>query len=151
MSYPGSLEDKQAVTEVCHRYALAVDTKDWAMLATCFQPKANAFFEGLDACHGYPAIEKMIIGNIEPLTSSQHLIGNALVGVEGDSATASCYLQAQHRKDGVRGGDLFTYAGRYENTFVRTPEGWRIVELKLHTMWRAGNGAVLDGDDEAQA
>jgi hypothetical protein len=31
-----------------------------------------------------------------------------------------------------------TFGGRYEDEFVRTEAGWRIVHRTLHTMWMTG-------------
>lgn len=138
-----TVQDKQDIAEVCYRYGVAVDNRDWALLSSCFLPDANAFYEGLPACHGYQAIEDTCNRALSPLSGSQHLIGNVLVQLDGDTATAQCYVQAQHVKLGTEGGDLFVFAGRYRDTLVRTPAGWKITERFLDAMWTDGNPAVL--------
>jgi len=47
------LLDKQAITETCYRYGIALDSRDWATLATCFTPDAGAFYTGLPPAVGY--------------------------------------------------------------------------------------------------
>jgi hypothetical protein len=143
MSDPNSvLADKQAITEVLFRYGYALDGRDWAQLRSCFQPDVVGYYGG-DPLRGYEAIEQLCRVTLEPLSVSQHLIGNAMVSVEGDEATSSCYLHAQHVLPGTEGGEQFVFAGRYLDRLVRTPDGWRIAERTLQAMWTSGNAAVI--------
>ena len=139
-----ALRDRQVIAEVCYRYAFALDARDWAALRTCFTADATAYYRDQNPTHGYPAIETRIRSALAPLSSTQHLIGNVLVtltlaGAEADSV---CYLQAQHVRPGTDGGDTFVIAGRYLDRFVRTPDGWRIAQRRLETIWTDGNPAV---------
>jgi ketosteroid isomerase-like protein len=139
----GALRDKQAITEICHRYAIALDSGDWTALATCFTPDATAHYRTGAPSRGYPAIEARVRGALAPLSASQHLIGNVLITLDGDAADSVCYLQAQHVRPGTPGGDTFIVAGRYLDRFVRTPAGWRIALRRLEIAWTQGNPAVL--------
>ena len=137
--------DRQAVVDVCITYALALDSRDWTLLRTCFTPDAVAEYEGLGEKRGMDAIEETCRGALEPLKASQHFLGNHLVSIQGDEATSTCYLQAQHVKKGLPGGELYTVAGRYDDDLVRTPAGWRISRRRLTVAWTDGNPAVLGG------
>lgn len=62
---------------------------------------------------------------------SRHICTNVIVNVDGDSATALCYL-VNFRHDSETGvaekpapADVPKYVGEYHDTFVRTPEGWK--------------------------
>jgi ketosteroid isomerase-like protein len=143
MSDLDALLDKQAITEACYRYGIALDSRDWSRLATCFTPDAEAYYMDLPPCHGYQAIEDTCRGALSPLTATQHLIANVTVDLDGDEANSICYLQAQHVKTGTPGGDNFIIAGRYLDVFVRTAEGWRIRERRLEAIWTDGNPAVV--------
>jgi hypothetical protein len=136
------LEDKQAIADVLHRYGYALDGRDWALLRTCFLPDVVGYYGG-DPLRGYDAVEQLCRTTLEPMSVSQHLIGNVYVTVDGDTADATCYLHAQHVLPDTPGGDQFIFAGRYLDKLVRTPEGWRIAERTLEAMWTAGNAAVL--------
>ncbi|MCU0260347.1 MAG: nuclear transport factor 2 family protein [Ilumatobacteraceae bacterium] len=141
------LLDRQAIIDVTIAYTWALDTKDWDALDDVFLPDATADL-GLPHTHiGRDAIKERISGALGPLDDSQHLIGNHDVRIDGDTATCRCYLHAQHvlhaAADEGTGGPLFVVAGRYEDRFVRTPEGWRIAYRTLITMWTAGNVAVV--------
>jgi len=140
-----ALLDKQEITELCYRYALVLDGRDWTGLTAVFTPDASAFYLDKPACHGYQAIEDTVREALTPMTRSQHLISNVVVRLDGDQAESSCYLQAQHVKAGTPGGDNFIIAGRYDDKLVRTPDGWRIRERWLAMTWTEGNPAVAGG------
>lgn len=139
------LLDEREITKLCHRYATALDNKDWALLRSCFLSSAVAVYEGIGECSGYDAIEALCRSALGPLTRTQHLIGNVYVVVDGREATCQCYLQAQHVKEGTADGDLFVLAGRYSDALVRTEDGWRIAHRTLTTWWTNGNPAVVAG------
>lgn len=145
MSDLDELLDKQAITETCYRYGIALDSRDWATLRTCFTEDAKAIYRGLEPCQNYQDIEDRCRAVLEPLTASQHLIGNVTVELEGDEAACVSYLQAQHVKAGTPGGDNYIIAGRYDDRLVRTADGWRMSERRLEILWTDGNPAVVGG------
>lgn len=138
-----SLVDASAIRDVCTRYATALDDRDWELLSTCFTKDAVTVYEGIGECSGYDAIEELCKQALTPLTRTQHLLGNFASDVDGDLATAQCYLQAQHVREGTDGGDTYVIAGRYTDRLVRTDDGWRISWRRLETWWTDGNPAVV--------
>ena len=138
------LLDERDITRLCYRYGSTLDDRDWAGLRTCFTDDAVTEYEGLGEFAGYEAIEKVCQAALVPLDRSHHMIGNVVVQVDGDTATAQCYLHAQHVKAGTPGGDLYVIAGRYTDTLARTPAGWRFTRRRLETWWTDGNPAVLE-------
>jgi SnoaL-like protein len=136
------LLDRQEIAELCVRYTFALDTRDWALLADCFAP-APAFVHPGGRLDGFDAILGRTSEALDPLTGTQHLLGNISVEVDGDAARSSCYFHAQHVRTGTPGGDLYVIAGRYQDTHVRTDAGWRIAERVQTYLWRAGNRAVV--------
>lgn len=137
------LVDRQAVMDVCTTYALALDARDWERLRLCFTDDAVADYGGT-VNQGYDAIEQTCRTALEPLSASQHLIGNHLVSVDSDRATSTCYFQAQHVMPGLPEGSTYVVAGRYDDELARTSSGWRIARRTLSVMWTSGNPAVLE-------
>ena len=135
-------DDRQAIVDVCTSYALALDSRDWERLRRCFTDDAVADYGGASS-DGYPTIEQTCRQALEPLSASQHLLGNHLVRVDGERAESTCYFQAQHVMSGLQGGSDYIVAGRYDDRFLRTGEGWRIAHRKLTVMWTSGNPEVL--------
>ena len=84
-------------------------------------------------------------GALESLDASQHLLGNVVAHVDGDTARAVSYFQAQHVRAGTPGGDTYIIAGSYTDTLARTPDGWKIAERVQVYLWRQGNRAVVRG------
>ncbi len=135
------LADRLAIIDVTVDYCWALDTKSWDALDEVFTADATADLgRPLD---GRESIKARIRHALEHLDDSQHLVATHQVRVLGDEATCRCYLQAQHVRGDVDGGDTFMYAGRYEDRFVRTADGWRIQHRDLVPMWTAGNPAVV--------
>jgi ketosteroid isomerase-like protein len=142
----GHLLDLRDIADLLHRYARALDDKDWSLLATCFTTDAVALYgEVLGRQEGFAAIEKVCRAALGHLDSSQHIIANPEIAIDGDTATARCYVHAQHTKAGTPGGDNMTIGGTYLDRLVRTAEGWRICERELRFLWQEGNQAVLGG------
>lgn len=140
------LLDLQEIIDLLHRYACALDEKDWPLLATCFTADAVALYgEALGRQEGFAAIENVCRAALGHLDSSQHMISNPEIQVEGDTATARCYVHAQHTKAGTPGGDNVTIGGTYLDELVRTADGWRIRHRELRFLWQEGNQAVLGG------
>lgn len=135
------LVDRQAIVDVTIAYCWALDSHEWDALDNVFTPDATAALG--HEVDGIEAIKARVREALEPLDASQHFVGTHEVRVSGDHATCRCYLQAQHVRGGVDGEDTFMFAGRYEDEFVRTADGWRIQRRDLIAMWTAGNPAVL--------
>lgn len=141
-----SLQAKQEITEILFGYGYALDAGDWAGLRACFAPDVVGHYGG-DPIEGYEGIEQMCRTTLEPLSASQHLIGNVVVVLDASDptrATSTCYLHAQHVRPGAEGGDQFIFAGRYLDELVRTAEGWRITVRTLDAMWTSGNPGVIE-------
>lgn len=136
------LADRAAISDLCTRYTTALDTKDWAMLRSCFAPEPVFTHPG-GRLEGFEAILGRTSAALTPLTRTQHLLGNLIATVDRDTARSSCYFHAQHVRTGTPGGELYVIAGRYDDSLVRTPDGWRITERVQTYLWRSGNGAVV--------
>lgn len=137
------LVDERDIVRVALTYCRALDSCDWELLASVFAPDATARLGSTTELTGTDEIVGRCRDALGDLELSHHLVGNHEVVVDGDSATHRCYLHAQHVRTLAEGGSNFVVAGRYEDHFVRTGDGWRIADRELITMWTAGNPAVI--------
>jgi uncharacterized protein (TIGR02246 family) len=137
-----ALRDHREITALCARYATALDTKDWPLLATCFADDPVFVHPG-GRLDGFAAILARTAAALTPLDRTQHLLGNITPDVDGDSARCRCYFQAQHVRAGTPGGETYLIAGEYADRLVRLDSGWRIAERVQSYLWRAGNRAVV--------
>jgi 3-phenylpropionate/cinnamic acid dioxygenase small subunit len=137
------LADRIEIGELLARYSTALDDRDWPLLADVFLPDAVCDYGSLGNPRGVDEITTLVRRTINDLDATQHLVGNVVVKVHGDEATADCYLISQHIRKGTPGGDHYLLGGRYSDRVVRTPAGWRIAHRTLHRMWTSGNRDVV--------
>jgi 3-phenylpropionate/cinnamic acid dioxygenase small subunit len=138
------LTDKQEIVELLYTYAAGLDSRDWELLGSVFVEDGVADYTHLElgVNTGREAIVGLCRDTLVNFDATQHLIGNPLVVLAGDRATARCSFQAQHRLVGAPGGDNFIVAGTYEDELVRTPDGWRIARRTLIPSWFEGNATI---------
>ena len=133
------LYDRMEIIDTINRYATSVDTRDWDLFLTCYTDEMNAdmvsigFSEPMDM----PAREflEIIKGAVDPFESTQHIISNHVIDIDGDNATCVCYLQAQHFRQDDTGAHALLIGGYYANSLIRTPAGWRINKYKVVKTW----------------
>lgn len=77
------------------------------------------------------------------LGSHQHLLGPAVVAVDGAEARASAHVVATHVLDGDAGSP-WVVGGTYRFVLRRDGERWRITELTLDTRWQTGDSGLLE-------
>jgi ketosteroid isomerase-like protein len=138
--------DRVAVLEVVASYATALDTKNWSLLETLFAPDATVSFgSSVGSAQGPAAIASLLRSTLERLDGSQHLVANSVVRLAGDIAEHTCYVQGQHIRRGAPGGELYLVAGRYDDQFRRTADGWRFTSRTITRSWSDGNWGVVHG------
>jgi ketosteroid isomerase-like protein len=138
------MDDRQAITEVLIGYANALDARDWPALAELFTDDAEVDYsaEGGPVCRGAAEVVADCERDFEGLDATHHLIGNILVSVVGDTATASSLVQAWHHRKGTAGGSDFLLAGSYQDELVRHEGAWLIRRRRLLVSFLHGNPAV---------
>ena len=135
------LQDRADIEACQYRYALGVDSKDPELMASAFCELMDAKyysgteFQGKDSL----AFCTSIIENFERNgVTTQHFMNMMSLEIDGDTAYGCTYLRATHVVEET--GQEWVIGGHYDNTYVRTPEGWRI---KLVTL----NKVYLEGED----
>ncbi len=122
-------------------YCWALDTRSTTSSIGVFLPDATA--ELGRSLHGLEAIKGRIAEALDPLDASQHMVATHQVKIDGDRADGA-HLPAGPARQGP--GALFMVGGRYDDRFVRTPDGWRIEHRELTVLWTDGDAAVLQRD-----
>jgi hypothetical protein len=142
-----SAEDRLAVHDVMHRYALAIDTKHWALLESVFANRMTADFRSFGSKDVFEGTATGWIENIrstlQGMDATQHMMGNHLYAIHGDHAQGTTSIRALHVCKNDWGGDTYTVGGHYSVEMVRGPEGWRIETYTLHVTWHDGDRHVL--------
>jgi len=144
------LADVHAIEQVLYRYAIAIDTGDLGGLDEVFTPDARLDMSvagTLTPAEYRARCERVLTG----LDATHHLVASPVVTVDGDTATAHTYYQAQHARNGCPGGPLLLIGGWIDDELVRTAGGWRITRRRGRAVWFDGNPAVLELDVVAGA
>ena len=143
------LADREEIKEVRHRFALALDTRDWELFGTLFADEVDADLPALGVPLGtVPKAELMSAFRHSfrrPASEmgTQQLYGDFLIEVRGDEATSSSYLVGHHHISGFDGGEDATLRARYVDRLVRTGDGWKIAALKIHVFSIVGNPRIF--------
>jgi 3-phenylpropionate/cinnamic acid dioxygenase small subunit len=139
------IADRLEITEVLYRYATALDTQEWGSLTTVFTEDAAYRMGVRGEFTGVNAIAAKLEEVLGKLQATQHLIGNATIVVDGDTARSTSYVRAQHYRTGHEtGGNTLDMGGTYVDELVRTEDGWRISHRVLEITWREGNSGIRD-------
>jgi len=136
------LSDRAEIGEVIFRYGWAIDTKDWDLLDTCFTADAQVDYSSNPG--GKKGAYRDVRGWLEKVMSAfpvtQHLMANTDITLDGDRARVRTMV-TNPQGAATREGPLhfFYVGGRYDDEFVRTPDGWKIANRVETTLWFEGS------------
>lgn len=128
------LVDKQAITQLLHRYCRGVDRCDVDLIR-------SVYHEGSVDNHGYWTgsghdFAEFIVGRLtEANTATLHSVTNVLVELDGDAAACEAHVYASMVR---RGGELAMadfFAGRYLDRLERRNGQWGVVERRVVMDW----------------
>ncbi|MDD2324894.1 MAG: nuclear transport factor 2 family protein [Alphaproteobacteria bacterium] len=131
--------DKSEIAEVIYRFARSLDRIDETLLRSIFHHEATldlgpGVFQGTanDYIH-------WVIGVMNGVRSSHHMIGNILTTLEGDVALVESYCQTHIRMDKATGREDLFIGSRYLDRLERNPAGaggvWKIMHRKQVIDW----------------
>ena len=146
------LVDRSDISQMICRLALGMDLRDREMFQSCW---ADEFYLSVPPLAGdaVPLEGNMraeeharnVIAMLSEFTATQHVLANHLIDVEGDTASCCAYLIGTHTLAGVEDGDpIQTIGARYDFQCNRTPQGWKITNMKWTRYWSTGNGGLWD-------
>ena len=140
-----SIEAMQAHYEIGReltRFARAMDDRDWPTLKAILTDDATAEF-GTGPIRGSDAIVALIRSYLDACGTSQHLLGNLIVEVEGERARSRCYVSDMHLAKGDASEPNFRSLGDYHDAWVRIDGRWRLSERHKHNRALIGSMEVF--------
>ena len=133
---------KASIQELQVMYAVAIDSGNYDKLDNIFTSDAVGIYGR--PFNGIEEIKQAMIDGCDYLTSVQHLNGNHWATINGNTASAGCYLHVvQHLVD-TAGGDFHEMGGVYFDELLLTDNGWRITERRIEIKWSKGNTLIRD-------
>ncbi|NPC55927.1 nuclear transport factor 2 family protein [Caenimonas soli] len=138
------LFDRAAITDLMVRFAVSIDTRDWARFRSCFADRVEFDYP---ATIGAVTLAADSLLEISPqffgqLDATQHLSANHLMEIDGDRAVCLSTLHAQHYLAGCPGGSVQRQIGYYR-TMLERLGNWRIVRSEQKVHWNEGNEEVF--------
>ena len=141
-----SVSDRLDISDLLDTYARGIDGKDWDLVTSVFAPDATLDYTAFGGPKGgRDEIIQWISASVSAFPMTQHHITNRTFTIDGDTATSAAELFAPM---GMAAGDgkmtmLFT-GGVYNDTYRRTPEGWKISTRVCDRAW-LGAGPEASG------
>ena len=112
------------VSDVLIRYATAIDTKDWALLQTCFTAECLLDYGEIGVWRSPEEIAQFMAAAHAGSPHTLHRVTNIVVtATEAGTATARSYIDGLVLIDALTAANP---AGYYDDELVRTDEGWQI-------------------------
>lgn len=124
------IEDRMEIQDLVVRYSRAVDTRSWDVLDHLFTADAHIDYTAMGGIAGdVGAVKSYLAETFAGFGPTQHMMGLPLIEVDGDTAVAvtPCHNPMVIGEE----GKLLLLCGlNYHERFIRTPEGWRIADLR---------------------
>lgn len=122
--------DRIEIDDLLIRYTTAIDTKDWALLDTCFLPDAEVDYVSSGGIAGkYPEVRAWLEKALAIFPTTIHAISNSSIQLSGDRARGRTLVNnPMVLPKGEGGSFIFTVYAYYNDELVRTDAGWRIAK-----------------------
>ncbi len=122
------ISDRLQINDLLVRYTVAIDTKDWKLLDSCFTPDADVDYTTSGGIKGkYPDVRAWLEKALAPFDMTQHFVSNTSLELQGDRASSKTMVfnpMGMKQKDGSL--HIFYVGAYYVDKLVRTGDGWRI-------------------------
>ena len=130
---PQEVADHIEITQVLHRYFLCMDSWDFDLLDQVFEPGARMRYDALGGVDStYPEMVQAFREFNPHFSFMQHMPGQLLIDIDGDSARSTNTLRAIHVQTTHTGEENeWVVYGIYRDLLVRTDAGWRIRERRF--------------------
>ena len=131
--------DKSEISDLLATFARGLDRIDENLLRSVLHPDATLDFgPGIFQGNGNDYVH-WVIGALNGVKSSHHMIGNVRIELEGDVALVESYFHAHFRLDKPVGREDVFMGGRNLDRMERRPSGsagvWKIVHRKQILDW----------------
>jgi len=139
-----ALRDERDVQRALSLFARAMDERDWAAMTDILAEDAVGDF-GTGRLDGRAAIIETIRGYLDACGPTQHLLGNVIIDVIGDTATSRAYIRDVHLNSAADPSTRFYTVGDYHDSWQRRPDGsWCLMERVKVNRGYVGTLEVFD-------
>ncbi len=138
------LEDREDLRALRDAYHACINDGRYGEIGDLFVEDGYVHLDYLATYRGRAAIDAGFrgMGERERFYIKQ-FIHSHQVTVDGDRATGRSYLEARYGRYGVS----YLVSGRYDDVYVRTPDGWRFQEMVAELYYTVPAGVGWTGDE----
>lgn len=129
-------DDRADIRDVLIRYATGIDRRDWPLFRTVFTDDCELDYGEIGTWTGVDAVTDFMEQAHAAAGHTLHRIGNEVVAVDGDRATARSYVDGLIL--GTDNSSGVNAVGFYDDDLVRSATGWRIARRRFTAVRVAG-------------
>jgi hypothetical protein len=139
------LLDERDIARRLMTFARGMDARDWEAVRALLADDAEAEF-GRGPEVGAERIVESIREFLDVCGPTQHLLGNIVVDVDGDTAVSHAYVSDMHLGTGAHATKTFSTLGEYHDRWRRIDRQWLIVHRHKDSRAVLGSFDVFRGD-----
>lgn len=142
------LADESELRDLIHRYAFALDHRDWDLWRSIFVDEVvidMSDFQPDPPPRPLPIDRhvRAVARMFAHFDATQHFIGTHRYDIAGDEAVITAHMRAEHWLTSGQGSDRYTMYGTYTDRCRRTAKGWKLTAVKLALLREEGNRHVM--------
>ncbi|HUD29390.1 MAG TPA: nuclear transport factor 2 family protein [Novosphingobium sp.] len=136
------MADREDIIELLNLYGFAMDTRRWDLFDRIFTADVDADYGPTSSWTDRERFKADFGSFHELFDATQHVMTNHLVRIEGDRAFAHTYGSWRLIRHAAGDPPVWDGTGYYDDTLVRTAEGWRIEARTCRVVFWTGNPRV---------
>lgn len=138
------LEDREAIRALRDSYHACINDSRYERIADLFTDDAYVKLGYLAEYRGRAEIDAGFrsMGTRDRFYIKQYIHSHRIF-VDGDRGTGHSYLDARYGRYGVS----YLVAGRYDDVYVRTDDGWKFQEMTIDFDYTVPAGVGWTGDE----
>ena len=138
------LLDRAQISDVTSAFAIALDTRDWELFRSLLADEVEIDYPDSVGVATFTAEELVATATafFGRLDATQHVSANHLISIDGDKATCTSTLHAQHYLAAQIEAPVQRQIGYYINRLERR-DTWRITHSRQRVSWQDGNQDVF--------
>ncbi|MFO7551824.1 MAG: nuclear transport factor 2 family protein [Haliea sp.] len=146
-----TLVAERAIYRNLVQVARGMDARDWNGLLALMSADVTADL-GTGPLSGGAEIIGLLRSFLDACGPTQHLLGNVLIDVDGDTARSRAYVSDMHLGTGAHEGLTFSTLGDYHDHWRREAGEWKLCHRTKLNRGHLGSFSVLGpGPDHWQA
>jgi hypothetical protein len=140
---PAHVADKAMIVEAITDIMAGVDRHQWSRVRGAMADRVRLDYTSLVG--GQPSVVpaddvvKGWAGFLPGFETTQHLVANHAVRINGGQASAEADFQATHRID----KDFWVLGGRYAFEFAKQNERWVVTAMTMTWTWETGDRGLM--------